>query len=272
MFLGYRLFYNEKESGKELSKNTKLDRYVLYKTESGTIGFEVRFVETGVYKLQVRGGTTKENIEELCEFRITCDEPMKNCRPLPINPSIGFGPNSSTKQGGLQAESHMQSVVNFRKEKGTMIIFKILKPVNVHTRLFHNEISSDELQQCINQQPLEEGKRIKIKVMVPKSGEYALEINTSEDNFASDDYSNVCNYLLTNDKEDTAQQDWTKVCKTLEISGKHSVQGRVKSFRVKNVDIEMCKKARSICGDYFDDENASDDADAKDIFCDWSLQ
>ncbi|KAK3606249.1 hypothetical protein CHS0354_037926 [Potamilus streckersoni] len=99
MFFGYRLFYNVRESGKQLSNDMKLDRYVLYKTESGTFGFEVRFAATGVYKLHVRGGVARETFEELCEFRMTCDEPMKNCRPLPINPLIGFGPNSTTMEG-----------------------------------------------------------------------------------------------------------------------------------------------------------------------------
>ncbi|KAK3606248.1 hypothetical protein CHS0354_037925 [Potamilus streckersoni] len=144
------------------------------------------------------------------------------------------------------------------------------KPVNVQTRLFHNEISSDELQKCIDQQPWANGKQIKIKVLIPQSGEYALQINTSdEDHLASDAYDNVCNYLLTNEKEDTAQQDWKKVCKVLEIKGKQSVQSRVQRFRVKTADTEVCTKARSICEDYFDNENASDDADAQDTFCDW---
>ncbi|KAL3866303.1 hypothetical protein ACJMK2_043610 [Sinanodonta woodiana] len=326
MFFGYRLFYNVTESGKELSNDTKLDRYVLYKTESGTFGFEVRFAAAGVYKLQVNGGVRRDTFDMICEFRMTCDEPMKDCRPLPINPLIGFGPNSTTKEGGLKAESHTQAVVNFRKEEGTTITFKILKPVNVQTRLFHNEISSNELQKCIDQQPWANGKQIRITVLVPQSGEYALQINTrDEDHLASDAYENVCNYLLTNDNEDTAPQkvkekmramrdakqrvvqmdpkkieaitkikipskklhdimmatllmigkwegfvkDWAKVCKVLEIKGNQSVQSRVRRFRVKTADTDVCFKARSICENYFDDENASDDADAQDTFCDW---
>ncbi|KAL3866301.1 hypothetical protein ACJMK2_043608 [Sinanodonta woodiana] len=209
-YFTYKLYFKHTESGKKISDDLQLTRYVVVMRESGCWHFQIRFAETGVYKLEILGGGKGLAHQSLCEFKMICSEVKENCRPVPLNPAIGFGPCIDTERAGLKAVSHICAKVDVRRRKETVVSFNFLKHVTVEARLHNIDCSSADLQIYINQTISK--NEVVFKVSVPKSGEYALQINTKddEDELASDDFENACNYLLSNDKEQNAVKEVKK--------------------------------------------------------------
>ncbi|KAL3866307.1 hypothetical protein ACJMK2_043614 [Sinanodonta woodiana] len=209
-YFTYKLYFNHTESEKKISDDLQLTRYVVVMRESDCWHFQVRFAETGVYKLEILGGGKGSAQQSLCEFKMTCTEVKENCRPVPLNPEIGFGPSIDTERAGLKAVSHICAKVDVRRLTETIVSFHLLRQVTVEAKLYSIDYSCSELERYIDQTLSKNG--VKFKVSVPKGGEYALQINTKDDQdeLASDDFENACNYLLSNDKEDHAVKEVKK--------------------------------------------------------------
>lgn len=221
--LDYELYYNHEESGKDISESLQLNNYVLLGRTSTTWSFGIRFPESGVYMLQIVGGRGYEY--DLCAFKIVCDVPMENCKPLPYNPGkIGYGPNEETEKAGIVAQSHKTGVVAVSVRKHVEFNFVLKhKSVNMSSELVHPNIPPEQLKQyCIQTETKVRNMRnVSVQVAVPEGGEYALKIHAQQG--GKSDYRNVCNYLLTSDERKKKLRSWevrTKTVNKLQTAGK----------------------------------------------------
>ncbi|KAL3866305.1 hypothetical protein ACJMK2_043612 [Sinanodonta woodiana] len=177
-YFTYKLSMNYTEYGKKISDDLQLTRYVMVMRESDCWHFQVRFAETGVYKLEILGGGKGSAQQSLCEFKMTCTEVKENCKPVPLNPKISVGPCIDAERAGLKVLSKI-----------------CVKVDEIHTKVEvrrHNiDYSCAELQINIDQ------------TISKNDGECALQINTiyDEDEFICDDFENACIYILLNDKD-----------------------------------------------------------------------
>ncbi|XP_062607663.1 lim and transglutaminase domain protein ltd-1-like [Saccostrea cucullata] len=187
----YMLYFNHEESKTTLSSEIQLERYVAIFNEGHAMRFRIRFPSEGIYKMEIYGDGSW-----LCEFRLECDEDVNDVKPFPCNPESGFGPNSLTKEAGLQAQSHTTGFINTKKTKNVNMKFKMIKNVLVQAILIHNNMEKETLNKHVNHRI--KGQELDINVDLPKKGEYALQINT-KDKDSDGPFKNVCNYLLTSE-------------------------------------------------------------------------
>lgn len=150
--LNYELYYNHKESGRDISPSLQLSNYVLMDKSNKKWNFGIRFPEAGIYKLQIVGG--RGRIESnLCAFRINCDAPQEDCKPLPFNPGrVGYGPNSITEKAGVKALSHKDAIVNVHVRRQLSFRFQMTHEVTVQTELRHTTIATEKLSHFLVQE------------------------------------------------------------------------------------------------------------------------
>lgn len=194
MNFDYELYYNHKESGKELSSSLQLNNYVMLNRSDSVWDFGIRFPEIGIYKLQILGGRGYE--VQMCAFKIFCNEVQEDCQPYPFNPGkIGYGPNADTELAGVKAVSHKSGVVKVVARKVIFLNFNLTRDITVKTELVHNTLSKEELAKYVKQ--TQTNRNVSVQVSVPESGEYALTMHTKQKN--ENEFKNVCNYLLSSE-------------------------------------------------------------------------
>ncbi|KAK3606227.1 hypothetical protein CHS0354_037900 [Potamilus streckersoni] len=189
----YILYYNEKESKEPISDNPQLHRYVCMSYNESEVQFKVRFPQAGIYKFQVAGGRNRSNLY-LCSFKIFCKEAKENCQPLPVTPSIGFGPTYEMENTGIKAISHKSGIVPIKACKELTLSFSMERKVHIVTTLLHNTIKTEESQYWIWQTVTKE--IITVGVRVIERGEYALRMFVKQDD-STEKLKNICNYLLS---------------------------------------------------------------------------
>lgn len=194
MGFDYELFYNHKESGKEISSSLQLNNYVMLNRSDSVWDFGIRFPEIGIYKLQILGGRGYE--VQICSVKIICNEVQEDCQPYPFNPGkIGYGPNPDTELAGIKAISHKTGVVKVFARKEIFLNFNLTRDITVKTELVHNTLSKEELSKYVKQ--TQKNRNVSVQVSVPENGEYALTMNAKQKN--ENEFKNVCNYLLTSE-------------------------------------------------------------------------
>ncbi|XP_052220945.1 hillarin-like isoform X2 [Dreissena polymorpha] len=202
MSMTYELYYNHLESGHEIDANLQLNNYVLLNRAGNRWDFGIRFPEAGVYKCQIVGG--KEYETWLCAFKITVDEAMEDCKPLPFNPGkVGYGPTMDTEMAGLKAVSHKTGIVKMFANKPVEFNFTLTRDIVVRTELLHATIAKEDLQKYCKM--TQKYSNFSVQVSVPEDGEYALAFHAQQKNRC--DYENVCNYLLTSEKK-KKKREW----------------------------------------------------------------
>ncbi|KAH3793457.1 hillarin-like [Dreissena polymorpha] len=202
MGMTYELFYNHLESGHEIDANLQLNNYVLLNRAGNRWDFGIRFPEAGVYKFQILGGKGYET--DLCAFKITVDEAMADCKPLPFNPGkVGYGPTMDTEIAGLKAVSHKTGIVKMFANKTMEFNFTLTRDIVVRTELLHATIAKEDLQKYCKM--TQKSRNVSVQVSVPEDGEYALALHAQQKNRS--DYDNVCNYLLTSEKK-KKKREW----------------------------------------------------------------
>ena len=191
--MDYELYFNHKESGKEISKALQLNNYVFLNRSETNWKFGIRFPESGVYKLEIEGGRNLHE-RDLCYFKIFCDEAQEDCKPLPINPgTIGYGPNLETVQAGLRAKSHKDGLVKVAVNKQIDFNFNLLRTIEIRSELVHNTIPKKDLVPYVKQK--QTNTNLNVLVRLPEHGEYALQLHAQQK--YESQFKNVCNYLLT---------------------------------------------------------------------------
>ena len=193
--MDYELYFNHKQSGKEISGALQLNNYVFLNRSETHWKFGIRFPESGVYKLKIDGGRNLYE-SDMCYFKIIVDEVQEDCKPFPVNPGrIGYGPNLETVQAGLKAKSHKDGFVKVAVNKQIEFNFNLLRTIQVRSELIHNTIPKEDLVHCVKQR--QTSNNLNVLVTVPEQGEYALQLHAQQKDQSQ--FKNVCNYLLTSE-------------------------------------------------------------------------
>lgn len=201
--MSYELFYNHKESDRELSDEIQLERYVAIMNEEDKTNFILRLPVDGVFKLEVVDDTK----DWICFFKVWCDEDIEPWDPYPINSAIGFGPCKETENAGLRVEtlSYRNGVINMTKKQHIQVKFTMIKMLHVKTVLVHNTVSPEILEEYVSHKILDD--QVTVYVAVPQNGEYALQIFTKVKG-TSEEYKNACNYLVETDEKPRKDKGW----------------------------------------------------------------
>lgn len=190
----YELFRRDSATDDVSSHQTvQLDRYVFMNLKNNHFIVEVRFPNTGTYKISLYSLNSLGSSRWVCDFRMDCGEAQENCQPLPDQPAIGWGPGPEARKMGLQALSHTDGLIIIRKKQNVKVTFKSERSLEIRAELIHNTISKETLKDhlILNVDP----DHVSLDVTVPEDGEYALKIFAKERN-SKQDFVNVCNYLL----------------------------------------------------------------------------
>ncbi|XP_033750611.1 hillarin-like [Pecten maximus] len=203
--LSYELFYNHKESDRDISDDIQLERYVAIMNEADKTNFVLRLPVDGVYKLEV----VDEAKDWICFFKIFCDEDIEPWDPFPINSTIGFGPCKETENAGLRVETlaYRNGIINMTKKQHIQIKFTMLRNLQIRTELVHNTISPTELADHISNKVLD--NQVTIHLTVPQNGEYALQVFTRDkERGSNEEFRNACNYLVETDVKPRKDKGW----------------------------------------------------------------
>ncbi|XP_069137433.1 lim and transglutaminase domain protein ltd-1-like [Argopecten irradians] len=203
--LSYELFFNHKESDRELPDDIHLDRYVAIMNEPTKTNFVLRLPVDGIYKLEV----VDEDNDWICFFKIWVDEDIEPWEPFPINSAIGFGPCRETEKAGLRVETlpYRNGIINMTKKQQIQLKFTMLRNLQIRTELVHNTIPQSELTKHISHKLLD--NQLTIHLTVPQNGEYALQIHTREkDKGPHEEFRNACNYLVETDVKPRKDKGW----------------------------------------------------------------
>ena len=173
-----------------------LERYLLYYHEGNIANFEIRFPVSGVYKLELHCSDPNKPLPSdwVCDYKIVCNKPMDVCNPLPIVPSIGWGPGLELTNAGLECLTHDNGVVSLDKEAVTFVRFALPKDgdVTVEAELMNNDKLHTELQDHVSCE--QDGESATIQISPPSEGEYALRVFTVPKSTGK--RKNVCNFLM----------------------------------------------------------------------------
>ncbi|XP_060082728.1 hillarin-like [Ylistrum balloti] len=203
--LSYELFYNHKESDRDIPDDIQLERYVAVMNEADKTNFVLRLPADGVFKLEV----VDEAKDWICFFKIWCDENIEPWDPYPIQSTIGFGPCKETENAGLKVETlaYRNGVITMTKKQHIQIKFTLLRNLQIRTELVHNTISPAELQNYVSHKILD--NQLTVHLALPQNGEYALQIYTKDKAKGSnEEFRNACNYLVETDVKPRKDKGW----------------------------------------------------------------
>ncbi|KAL4227492.1 hypothetical protein ACF0H5_012936 [Mactra antiquata] len=192
---GYKLFARRESESEGEYDVIDLRRHILHYVYENTAVFEVRFPVIGVFKLELHCEDSKRPLAStwICDFKITCQEFMPECEPLPIVPKIGWGFGSAMEETELEPLTHKHPVVSLDEDTTTYIRFALPRDrsVELETELSTNNQLLDELKDhvviCFNED------HVTLQVSPPHEGEYALQIFVMHEDGTR---KNICNYLM----------------------------------------------------------------------------
>ena len=124
--LTYELFKKEDTNA---ATRTNLTRMVFNSRANENFVYELRFPETGKYKLVIYGGPYRSPGLHLCEFLIVCEKGATNVPLLPLAcDKFGWGPGPAAIEAGLIMPSKPSGMIPIDKNDkklSTEIKFKI---------------------------------------------------------------------------------------------------------------------------------------------------
>lgn len=158
--------------------------------------FDIRFLNTGDYKLVVYGGPHKSPALRLLETKLVCNKQMAGRNLLPLScPKIGWGPGPFSVEAGLLMPSRMSGLIGVSKvEKKAEIGFHLLDTKTEFSAYVHGEVDgrTKRIDDSITITKSDNDKHLKIIANIPDKGEYGVAINVK-----GKEERNVCNYLLS---------------------------------------------------------------------------
>ncbi|XP_060608340.1 lim and transglutaminase domain protein ltd-1-like [Ruditapes philippinarum] len=105
----------EKENGIEGETDDEEDfaRMVFNTRAAEVFTFDMRFLRSGIYKLNIRGGPHTSHYQSLCQFKVVCKKGMVGRGLLPIDcGKIGWGPGPTAKEAGLLLPSKPSGLIS----------------------------------------------------------------------------------------------------------------------------------------------------------------
>lgn len=189
----YMLYQNRAESGLD-GGNLSLERFVMFEHNSDLLRFSLRFPVAGKFKMDVFGLDERESdvFDLCCTYLITCNDPQKNCIPLPDCPEIGWGPGVEAKNAGLKAKSHDGAII-ISKDGKVDIKLGAHKDVRLHQLLKNTIVDEATLSKYAVIR--EEDGEFTVHLRLPQEGEYALKLYANDEG-EDGEASNVLNYLI----------------------------------------------------------------------------
>ena len=174
------------------------DRFVFFTKSYNSVNYNLKCPENGRYKLDLFGKdiTKHENFDLVCSYLIESKKGIKNLKPLPDSPDIGWGCGPEAQTIGLQPLSHPKAIIDTKDGKAT-IKFKTKKLLSVMCGLKRPPKEEYELKDYFYVKS--ENDEVEINVRLPEPGEYAMNIFAASAD-AESTLSNVCNYLIRCDK------------------------------------------------------------------------
>ncbi|XP_071100651.1 lim and transglutaminase domain protein ltd-1-like [Haliotis cracherodii] len=224
MIFACELFFDQKASFERIPKEIKLDRHVLVSTKQDKKIFFVRIPVAGIYRLRIYGGITR--LFHLCDFRLDCDRPLKNCRPLPLFSPIGFGFTQKARDAGLDFPSEYSGVVRVESGNGRIFNFTMIRQMEIMTTVLHTKFASEFLKEYVTCKMKE--LTVSVYVYIPETKteeEYVLQIFT-RDAGTADKYRNALNYLIIIDKKQNPTgnpMEWRNRLNVREINGREHI-------------------------------------------------
>ncbi|XP_052277528.1 lim and transglutaminase domain protein ltd-1-like isoform X2 [Dreissena polymorpha] len=177
---------------------TPLEGYSFRYRYEHTEYLQFRFPYIGVFKLNVFCKDSKCSLPSdwVVEYKIVCSKTNPNCRPYPITPAIGWGPNAELDAVGMHSFSHKNALVSLDEEPVTFVRFALPRDqeIDIEADLVTNGMSRDEMKSHVTLET--EGGYAVIKVAPPGEGEYALQVFVND----GSERKNVCNYLMRRTK------------------------------------------------------------------------
>ncbi|XP_046544530.1 lim and transglutaminase domain protein ltd-1-like [Haliotis rubra] len=218
------LFFDQKASFERIPKEIKLDRHVLVMTKQDKKIFFVRIPVAGIYRLRIYGGINR--LFHMCDFRLDCDRPLKNCRPLPLFTPIGFGFTQKARDSGLDFPSEYSGVVRVESGNGRIFNFTMIRQMEIMTTVLHTKFASEFLKEYVTCKMKD--LTVSVYVYIPETQteeEYVLQIFTREAGTTAK-YRNAVNYLIIIDRKQNSTRDpmeWRNRLNVREINGREHI-------------------------------------------------
>ncbi|XP_064609386.1 uncharacterized protein LOC135473466 [Liolophura sinensis] len=199
-----RLFHSLDKSG---NTNTfgklKLERFVFLnvnrKVGLVTVGFDLP--ATGKYKLELfcEEIDKKRGVYELISaYAIHCDRLAKTKpEPYPVNSRIEWGPGVDTERLGISALSHPSGLVVSKRGQAE-IHFRVKQQMEFRHKLVRGESNVTTYDEYAF---YEFRKDVVIyHIRLPEKGKFALKLYARRKDAVMEDFPNICNYLLENER------------------------------------------------------------------------
>ncbi|XP_033750820.1 hillarin-like [Pecten maximus] len=178
-----------------------LERYVYQTTKNNHVFFDIVLPVPGIYQFDVHGDLL-DNVDDfadmpvMCQFRlISGNAPFPGqLDPLPIAPSLGWGPTPYLLKLGMKTISHKGGHIYINPEDVITIKFETLDDYQFKVELHHDLVTRDHLEDHVSHD-VENGV-LSITLSVPAEGQYALLVYAKSEDGSLEDYENVCNYLV----------------------------------------------------------------------------
>ena len=212
--MNYELYIQEKETkDKEnyLLNSKNMPRLVTMIRNGTKWSFRIQLPKKAVYKFVFYGGVFG-NMGKIAEFRIDCNAPKLDCKPLPIDPgTTGFGPGPQAEMAGLYSPSHRNGIYSVNTSRPTIMTFYVKEPMqmsasiktmckNNETGIYEAESRDEWVRITLNIKT----KQVRIVSTIGEPGDFALSIATGNSVRPSTrgSYMNnvVCNYLFSSDE------------------------------------------------------------------------
>ncbi|KAL3869217.1 hypothetical protein ACJMK2_041926 [Sinanodonta woodiana] len=196
----YMLYQSRSGKGDDVNPEVFLDRFVLFEHTANLLRFALRFPIAGKFKMDIFGMDLRDSeiFDLACTYLITCQNPMKNCLPLPDVPPIGWGPGANAAEAGLKPKTHDGAII-VSKDGNVEIRLAAEKNIQLHNMLKHALIDDATLSNYAVTR-LENGEAI-VNIRLPQGGEYALKLY-ADDIDSTGVAPNVLNYLIRTEGKD----------------------------------------------------------------------
>ncbi|XP_021348424.1 hillarin-like [Mizuhopecten yessoensis] len=178
-----------------------LDRYVYQTTKNNHVFFDIVLPVPGIYQFDVRGDLL-DNVDDFADMPVMCQFKLISGNapfpgqldPLPIAPSLGWGPTPYLSKLGMKTISHKGGHIYMTPEDVSTIKFQTLDDYSFKVELHHDLVTRDHLEDHVNHDVVD--GVLSVNVSAPEEGQYALLVYAKKEDGSYEDYENVCNYLV----------------------------------------------------------------------------
>ncbi|CAJ0964083.1 unnamed protein product [Ranitomeya imitator] len=169
-----------------------MPNYVILSVNKDKVELNIRLPQAGSYALLLSDDVTGY----IGNYLIVCSNPNVKWSPFPSFLHNPVGPSSDTEKAGLLQPSHSDPIIY--AEDGTCTIsFALEKDVKIYCTLHSNKITLTTEMQSRHVMHTQKNDNLKIKVHLPSSGTYVLQIFIKPRKSTNSTYSYLCNYLIT---------------------------------------------------------------------------